>query len=404
MRNIIYSFFQNTGAVAGVFTVVGIIVVAIVIAILTTALRRRRAKRFDRDVAEAAREAAAAHPPVFADDDLDGDHNYGNSGNYGEYSDVSSHGTYAQPPMGHIGGGGGQEAYGMSELQHPSYDPYLAGVGAGAAGVGAAGALARARSQREMGADGMGMAGYGAGGFNPGYGETQSPYPAFAGPPRGDMFNVPPPVPTPYSGAGGYGPGRPEYDLLDAAGMGGAAATPMSRGASQHTQQSDSSKSNYDLSRNQSQAGRSLLDGAYSGGTTAPPADYNSPQSAESYASHYQPGFRADNNAPIGNAYAPEMPVPQDGADNDAAYGGYSSSSHGHGDSLSPAGSMPNPYSATSAPEGQGYHDESDEEDEVDHRRVLKVIKNRSSCDILLISDHLRHRSRTSDPSRYPFS
>jgi len=143
-------FFNNKGAVAGVFAVVGLVVVVIAIALVTNAVRRRRAKKFDRDVALAAAEAAAnARSPDFGVDD-DG-YGYGSSsggaggdGNrsmYTGYSDAS-HGTYAQQPLGH-----GAESYGMTDLH--GFDPYVASATtAGAAGIGAAG-LNRAKSNTQ---------------------------------------------------------------------------------------------------------------------------------------------------------------------------------------------------------------------------------------------------------------
>ena len=42
-----YRFFSNKGAVAGVFTVVGLVALALIIALATNVIRRRRAKKFD---------------------------------------------------------------------------------------------------------------------------------------------------------------------------------------------------------------------------------------------------------------------------------------------------------------------------------------------------------------------
>ncbi|THH27346.1 hypothetical protein EUX98_g6844 [Antrodiella citrinella] len=118
---VLLSFFHNTGAVAGVFAVVGLVVLAIAIALITNAVRRRRAKKFDRDVALAAAEAAAnARSPDFGVDD-DG-YGYGagsaaadgSRSVYTGYSDAS-HGTYAQQPLT------GAESYGMSDLHN--FDP-----------------------------------------------------------------------------------------------------------------------------------------------------------------------------------------------------------------------------------------------------------------------------------------
>ncbi|KAG6901613.1 hypothetical protein C0995_009953 [Termitomyces sp. Mi166 len=68
-------FFDNKGAVAGVFTVVGLAVLALLILLVATIIRRRRAKQFDREVAAAAAEAAAASAPDFEDDDDDDTNN-----------------------------------------------------------------------------------------------------------------------------------------------------------------------------------------------------------------------------------------------------------------------------------------------------------------------------------------
>ena len=195
------SFFQNTGAVAGVFTVVGIVVLVLVIAIVTNAIRRRRAKKLDREIAEAAAEAAHAQPAFTDDDYFPPDDRLGGGKSGGDlrsmttgYSDTT-HGTFAQPPMGH------GESYNMAELS-----PYDYGAAAaGAAGVGAMG-LNRARSM--------------------GQNNQTQPYNAFAGPMPG--------MPNPYDDpSNAYnqqpnmhyrspGPGA-EMDLLDAAGLAGGA-------------------------------------------------------------------------------------------------------------------------------------------------------------------------------------
>ncbi|KAF8162612.1 hypothetical protein B0H34DRAFT_286215 [Crassisporium funariophilum] len=224
-------FFQNTGAVAGVFSVVGLIALAVIIAFITNTIRRRRARKFDKELAAATMEAASAPAPIFLDDDDDDErykHGYGAGAGYGGgaggmggggsgrgvgragsggYSDVSSHGTYGQPPM---------DSYGMREMHHGGgvgagvgeiYDPY---GGAGAAGVGAAGAagigVARARSQRDGGAYAAALQ------------DGGSPYPAFVAHQPG--VGQPPQ---------GYGGGHDAYatgvnprnlELLEAAGMG----------------------------------------------------------------------------------------------------------------------------------------------------------------------------------------
>ena len=137
-------FFQNTGAVAGTFTVVGLVGVAILIFIVTAVIRRRRADKFDKDVALAAAEAAAtAHNPDFGDD-----YGYGADphavGGYG-YADTYQ-GPVQFPPT--------REAYGMSGVGANPYtesDNYSVGTGGGpgAAGIGA-GALYRSKSGKDQ--------------------------------------------------------------------------------------------------------------------------------------------------------------------------------------------------------------------------------------------------------------
>ncbi|KAL0947821.1 hypothetical protein HGRIS_013889 [Hohenbuehelia grisea] len=381
---------------AGVFTVVGLIVVAILGVIVTNIIRRRRAQKFDREIAEAAREAASAQAPAFLDDDPD-DRGYGGAGGYGAkgggmgYSDASSHGTYGQPAMGY-------ESYGMNEFQ--PMGGYNAGgrgpmdnvsvVGAGAAGIGAS-ALARARSQRNAGDD-----------FAPGVGEGQSPYPAFAGPggmqPEEAYYHTHqhPPMP-PHHAAASYQTSRsPEHDLLDAAGLGvapGVAAAAASSGAdvSRMPSQHASSVSAYssDLNRSRSQDARSFgynssigsppSSGTPGSGMSPPPPPQ--PQFNESYAAHYQPGF-VPAGAP--GAYQPDYVDHgarrvSAGEGAYAAYPGYTSS-QGHGNdrgarpmSVSP---LPNPFSPKPDDGYGGMAEASDDEDyerEHEGRRVLKV-------------------------------
>lgn len=137
-------FFQNTGAVAGTFTVVGLVGLAILIFIITAVIRRRRADRFDKDAALAAAEAAAtAHSPNFDDD-------YGLGSNHhavGGYGYADTYQTPVQfPPT--------REAYGLSNIGANAYvepDNYSIGTGGGpgAAGIGA-GALYRSKSGRDQ--------------------------------------------------------------------------------------------------------------------------------------------------------------------------------------------------------------------------------------------------------------
>jgi hypothetical protein len=131
-------FFSNTGAVAGTFSVVGLVGLAILIFIFTLIIRRRRAEKFDKDVALAAAEAAAtAHNP-----DFDGDYGYSSSGHgaggYG-YTDTYHHDPVTFPPTR-----GGGTAYADT-------DNYSVGTGGGpgAAGIGA-GALYRSKSGKDQ--------------------------------------------------------------------------------------------------------------------------------------------------------------------------------------------------------------------------------------------------------------
>lgn len=137
-------FFQNTGAVAGTFTVVGLVGLAILIFIITAVIRRRRADKFDKDVALAAAEAAAtAHSPDFDDGYGFAANRHGTAGGYG-YAD-----TYQAPvqfpPT--------RETYGMSNIGANVYadpDNYSVGTGGpGTAGIGA-GALYRSKSGKDQ--------------------------------------------------------------------------------------------------------------------------------------------------------------------------------------------------------------------------------------------------------------
>ncbi|KAH7905948.1 hypothetical protein BJ138DRAFT_700343 [Hygrophoropsis aurantiaca] len=233
------SFFSNTGAVAGTFTVVGLVVVALGIALITNAVRRRRAKRFDRDVAEAAAEAAASSRSPFDDYAYSGSGSNGGGGGggggggYAGYSD-NSHGTFAQQPMSLAHP---NDSYGMSEMSR--FDPYSAG----AASLAAAG-IPRGRTESE---GTPGLAGVGAGTLarEP---SRRSPYHAFAGPAS------PPPqmqmqMQMQDNGSGSLryrrGPGGTNQDILEAAGLGGTGAAAMAangpyvnRRPSEHSQPS----------------------------------------------------------------------------------------------------------------------------------------------------------------------
>jgi len=230
-----------------------------VIALGTNAIRRRRAKRFDADVAAAAAEAAATSNYPFDDDDTRG----GGYGYKSTHSDPESHGTLSQSPMSH------GESYNMTEypgygqpatynaMANRGYSDYP--PGAGIAGFGASEAITR----------------------DPTGGRT--PYGAFTvpgGPAPGDAFSAGGPYPMQGS--------RNGRDVFDAGGVGvagaaGVGATYLNRGPSQNAGSM--------LARGPSNsASRSLsLDNA-SGGRGP------SSNGHESYAAHYQTTFQPEQH------------------------------------------------------------------------------------------------------------
>jgi len=128
-------FFQNTAAVGATFTVVGLAGLAILFLIFTTALRRRRAHKFDEDVSAAAAAAAvsARSAPPFQDDFDEPATSEGN--HYGKPMSVND--AYRRGGSGYGGSSYGGDAYNMREMaQHPyggSTIPGMAGFGAGGA-------------------------------------------------------------------------------------------------------------------------------------------------------------------------------------------------------------------------------------------------------------------------------
>ena len=214
----------------------GVVALILLVVLVTNGVRRRRARKFDKELQAATLEAASAPKPMFLDDDEDdagynrsgsGPTGHGAYGGGGAFSDVSSHGTYNQPAMS-------AESYGMREMGYPPppagppvgpgeiYDPYGSGgvgVASGAAAAGAAGiGVARARSMRSDNAA-MGLQ------------EGATPYAAFAAP--GSYGQHTPPVPAV---PGDYH--QRNVDLLEAAGMGAhvAGAAMLARNQSQAMQ------------------------------------------------------------------------------------------------------------------------------------------------------------------------
>ncbi|KAF8995180.1 hypothetical protein BDQ17DRAFT_1330700 [Cyathus striatus] len=400
------------GAVAGVFSVVGIVVLAIIIALLTNTIRRRRAKKFDREIEEAARDAATARPPDFLDDDDEHDNYYRGAG----FSDVSSHGTYAQPPMG-------VESYGMREMGPPVPGIPAQGGVSGSGGSGPApGEIfdpSRLYADGAAGAAGIGVARARSmgGGAGAALREGGSPYAAFAGPnpalvPHGHAHEV-------YS-AGSSGASR---DLLEAAGIvpGIGAGAGLVRGASQYQRDGNGQQGSYaqyetpglDRSRslgtglNQVQPppqreldrSKSMGAGLSLSQPTSASTDYYSPQ-AESYNSHQAPQYQnfggsaqQQQQQKQPSQYSPpaqyQPPNYTQGRnsfayDEEDAYGGFdnappaSQSQNGHVQGKRQSVGMPNPYSATGVPPPEfrpeaGRGSESDYEEEEEPRRVLKV-------------------------------
>lgn len=287
---------------AGVFTVVGLVVAVLIVVLATNAIRRRRAKKFDDEVAAAAAEASAS--PRYPFDDYDDPAPGG--GNYSAYSDPESHGTLSQAPLTHTG-----ESYNMSEFNggYPSYGGATAamgtGVSAGAAGIGASRSLARRNTNPNGDYADVGNANIA--GFGVNQSSTRSaashaaPYNAFAGP----LGGFPSDPYDPYT-AGSYGikrqGSRNGNDLLEAAGIGAGvgagAAAAANHAHSQNTQQSSlDRKHSQGTQRTLSPDNSKSIATGTSGGTTQ-----------ESYAAHYQPDFRPDEHQYQPQTGAPAVP------------------------------------------------------------------------------------------------
>lgn len=169
---------------AGVFTVAGLVVVVFVIALATNAVRRRRARKFDEDVAAAAADAAKA--PRYPFDEFD-EQTAGYAA--GPYSDQESHGTYAQPPLSY-------DSYAMNDLPGPGY---------GAAGAGAGVGVARQRSRKDSGGTDVtaGIAGFASNTAAVMRNTPAAPYGAYSGPPLPEVRGFRPDVIDPNMAAGG---------------------------------------------------------------------------------------------------------------------------------------------------------------------------------------------------------
>jgi len=329
------SFFKNTGAVAGVFSVVGLIVIAIFVALVTNAVRRRRAQKFDRDVAEAAAEAAASSRSPFDDYTYNGSSGGGGGGGGGyPYSDTT-HGTFGQAPMGLP-----TDTYGMNEMTQ--YDPYAAGaVSLATANVGRVRGRQDSETQRAPG-----IAGVGAGNLarEP---SRRTPYHAFAGPGPQPQETLDHTLSGRYRSRG--------IELLEGAGLAGtgvAAMTAANNGAyinrrpSQYTQTHGSMRSH----------GHSQGHSSSENYPIPPQAIYQSPPRNDSQSGDAYTGFVS--------APSPQ-PLLSPGVSN----------SHESSPSPPPAQS----HSPVGEVEGEDYHDGdqrvsyADDEDYGQHNRVLRV-------------------------------
>ncbi|KAG1842695.1 hypothetical protein C8R48DRAFT_837907 [Suillus tomentosus] len=328
------SFFSNTGAVAGVFTVVGLIVIAIFIAIVTNAVRRRRAKKFDRDVAEAAAEAAASSRSPF--DDYAYSNNGGSGGGY-PYSDTT-HGTFGQAPMNLP-----SDTYGMSEMTQ--YDPYAAGaVSLATANVG------RTRSRQDSETHrAPGIAGVGAGNLarEP---SRRTPYHAFAGP-----------GPQPHEILDHTSSGRYRsrgIELLEGAGLAGTGVAAMAaanngayinRRPSEYTRQTHGSMRSHGHSQGHSSSENYSL--------PLQPVYQSPPRNDTQFADAYAGFVNSPSQLPLN----PGVPIPHE---------------------ASPSPPPTQSHSPVGEVEGEDYHDDgppsqrmsyADDEDYGQHNRVLRV-------------------------------
>ncbi|KAJ3814142.1 hypothetical protein F5876DRAFT_73228 [Lentinula aff. lateritia] len=269
------SFWSNKGAVAGTFTVVALVGVAIIIWVIILSIRRRRAHKFDQENEAAAAEAAYATAPAFLDDDDHpiyrrdylhaGDMSSGGYSGYegggpiyaGAVPSASSHGTFNQPPMGIQP----NENYPMAEfgsVLYPGASPYPISMASGQ------------NPQHNNYYD------YGFVGNEPLSASTMKT----VRPTSGDFDIL---EQQQQRNEGGS-------DAINYTSTGTPHTTPsVSRG---HSTTTSTSHSRTDLSRNKSQGSRSLIDGYYSKApSTTGGHDIVSPHSGESYAAHYQPGF-----------------------------------------------------------------------------------------------------------------
>lgn len=309
----------------------GLIVIVIFVALLTNAVRRRRAKKFDRDVAEAAAEAAASSRSPFDDYTYSNPTNGGGGGGGGggyPYSDTT-HGTFTQAPMGLP-----SDTYGMSEMTQ--YDPYAAGaVSLATANVGRTRSRLDSESQRTPG-----IAGVGAGNLarEP---SRRTPYHAFAGP-----------GPQPHEMMDGrYRPRGVE--LLEGAGLAGTGVAAMAAAAANNNNNNGNGAGAF-INRRPSEYTQQTHGSMRSQGHS------QGHSSGENYPAPLQPGYQAQALAPA--QYAD-------------AYGGFAGAPYVQG-AVSPA--LHNPHERETSPppappHGDDEGDDYQDEDYGQHNRVLRV-------------------------------
>ncbi|KAI0303482.1 hypothetical protein B0F90DRAFT_1377825 [Multifurca ochricompacta] len=298
------SFFHNTGAVAGVFSAVGVLALLLVFVLFTGYIRRRRARKFDREIDEAAAAAASAQPPDFDDYDYTSGRGVG----YGPYSETS-HGTFSQPPLSH------EQPHSLGDVHSP-YDPYASVGGVGVAGgAGAAGIGARGRSLRNGG--------------------QQDPYGALANPP--EQYEMHETGRSWQAGNLHSSAGVANYDLLQAAGLASSDPYAVTRGPSTHSglSQSQGHSAVSGLTRSQSQGASTLPTSVESYPVPMPAPGYlggqdvvYSPEKAR-YSASYAPaggastmppddeedpysGYQDQSSAQLDNPHSPGILGPRD--------------------------------------------------------------------------------------------
>lgn len=308
----------------------------IFVALLTNAVRRRRARKFDRDVAEAAAEAAASSRSPFDDytySNNNPNNNGGGGGGY-PYSDTT-HGTFTQAPMGLP-----TDTYGMNEISMTQYDPYAAGAVSLATATANAN-VGRTRSRLDSESTrAPGIAGVGAGNLarEP---SRRTPYHAFAGPG---------PQPHEMMDHARYRPRGVE--VLEGAGLAGTGVAAMAA-ANNHNNNGNGAFINRRPSEYTHQTHGSMRSHGHSQGHS----------SNENYPAPLQPGYQAQAQAPARNDQYAD------------AYTGYAGAPYAQAP-LSPPLHNPHeesPSGAQAHAHGDGEGEDYEDEDYGQHNRVLRV-------------------------------